>query len=195
MAKKALLEAERAKYWPMVFFGIQGSLAYAPNRDRILSNAFVQDPLRHAFVGPVLGLKYNQDFGITAGKVREAQAEVAKLEALRTVASEGIPLQVQRVYAEVQEAWQNVLALERAFENAKKWVVTALANFDLGIGETKDLADAVLAMAKTRAEYFHAVFNYQMGIARLENAAGRDVEEIRALASEEIGSLTAEVSR
>ncbi len=56
-----------------------------------------------------------------------------------------------------------------------------MANSDLGIGETKDLADAVLAMAKTRADYFQAVFNYQMGVAQLDNAAGRDVEEIRAL--------------
>jgi len=194
-AKTALLEAERAKYWPTVFFGIQGSVAYAPNRDRILNNPFVTDPLRHAFVGPVLGLKYDLDFGITAGKVREALAEVEKLEALHHVASEGIPLQVQKAYRELEEARQNVLALDRAFENAKKWVVTETANFDLGIGETKDLADAVLAMAKTRSEYFQAVFNYQMGLARLENAAGRDVEEIRALTAEEKGPRTAEGSR
>jgi outer membrane protein TolC len=194
-AKKALVEAERAKAWPMVFFGIQGSFAYAPNRDRILNNAFVQDPLRHAYIGPVLGLKYDTDFGIASGRVREAMAEVGKLEALQSHATEGIALQVQRAYGELMEARQNVAALDRAFENAKKWVVTALANFDLGIGETKDLADAVLAMAKTRADYFQAVFNYQMGIARLENAAGRDVEEIRTLVAEEKGMLTAEVTR
>ncbi len=194
-AKKALVEAERARYWPTVFFGIQGSVAYAPNRDRILENAFVQDPLRHAFVGPVLGLKYDLDFGITAGKVREAQAEVDKLEALKSLASEGIPLQVQKTYLELQEARQNVQALARAFESAKKWVVTALANFDLGIGEARDVADAVEAMAKTRAEYFQAVFNYRLGLARLDNAAGRDVEEIRALVAEWKGLLTAEVSR
>ncbi len=194
-AKKALLEAERARYWPTVFFGIQGSVAYAPNRDRILNNAFVEDPLRHAFVGPVLGLKYDLDFGITAGKVREAQAEVDKLEALKSLAGEGIPLQVQKTYLELQEARQNVQALDRAFESAKKWVVTALANFDLGIGETRDVADAVEAMAKIRAEYFQAVFNYHMGLARLDNAAGRDVEEIRALVAGSKESPIAEVSR
>ena len=194
-AKKALLEAERSRYWPTVFFGIQGSVAYAPNRDRILENAFVQDPLRHAFVGPVLGLKYDLDFGITAGKIREAQAEVAKLEALKSLASEGIPLQVQKTYLELREARQNVRALDRAFESAKKWLVTALANFDVGIGEAKDVADAVEAMAKTRAEYFEAAFNSQMGLARLDNAAGRDVEEIRALVAESRESPIAEVRR
>lgn len=101
----------------------------------------------------------------------------------------------QKAYDELMEAKQNVQALERAYENAKKWVVTALANADLGIGETKDLADAVLAMAKTRAEYFQAVFSYQMGMARLDNAAGRDVEEIQALVAEEKESPTVEVTR
>lgn len=194
-AKKALLEAERAKYWPTVFFGLQGSFAYAPNRDRVLNNAFVQDPLRHSYVGPVLGLKYDMDFGITAGKIREAQAEVGKLESVQSFAEESIPLEVHKAYGELMEAKQNVQAFEKAFDNAKKWVVTVLANFDFGIAETKDLADAVLAMAKTRAEYFQAVFSYQMGIARLDHAAGRDVEEVHALVAAEKELLTVEVTR
>ena len=180
-AKQALAEAERARAWPMIFFGIQGSAAYGPNRDAIRNNAYVSDPLNHAYAGPVLGLKYDLDFGITRGRVKEADAEVGKLQALQAYADEGIPLQVQKAYGELQEAQKNVDALDRANEYARKWVVTALANFDLGIGDTKDLADAVLAMAKSRADYLQAVFNYHMGGARLENASGRDLDEIRSM--------------
>jgi outer membrane protein TolC len=165
----------------MVFFGIQGSVAGATNRDSIRNNAYVTDPLNHAYAGPVLGLKYDLDFGITRGRVREAEAEVQKLDALQTLAQEGIPLQVQKAYGELKEAEKNMAALDRANENARKWVVSALANHDLGIGDTKDLADAVLTMAKSRADYLQAVFNYHMGLARLENAAGQDLDEIRAL--------------
>ncbi len=180
-AKQALAEAERAKYWPMLFFGIQGSLAHAENRDPIRNNAYVSDPLNHTYAGPVLGLKYDLDFGITRGRVREAEAEVGKLMALHAYASEGIPLEVQKAYGELVEAQKNAEVLDRSNEYARKWVVTALANVDLGIGDTKDLADAVLAMAKSRADYLQAVFNYHMGIARLENAAGRDLDEIRGM--------------
>ncbi|MBI2529338.1 MAG: TolC family protein [Candidatus Rokubacteria bacterium] len=195
-AKRALVEAERAKAWPMVFFGIQGSVAQATNRDRVLNNAYLSDPLQHAYIGPVLGLRYDLDFGVASGRVREAQAEVAKLETLRVQAVEGIPLQVARAHGEVREAAQNVAVLDRARDNAKKWVVSASANVDLGIGDTKDLADAVLALAKTRAEYLQAVFNYRVGLARLDNAAGRDLEEIRALMAGTVTSLTtAEVTR
>ena len=54
----------------------------------------------------------------------------------------------------------------------------------------------MLALAKTRAEYLQAVFNYRVGLARLDNAAGRDLEELRALMAEAYPSLTtAEGSR
>lgn len=195
-AKRALVEAERARAWPMVFVGIQGSVAQATNRDRVLNNAYVSDPLQHAYIGPVLGLRYDLDFGVASGRVREAEAEVGKLEALRAHALEGIPLQVAKAYGEVREAARNVAALDRAYGNAKKWVISASANFDLGIGDTKDLADAVLALAKTRAEYFQAVFNHRVGLARLDNAAGRDLDDLRALMAESVTSLTTpEVSR
>jgi len=180
-AKQALAEAERARYWPLVFFGIQGSVAYAPTRAGIGNNAYVTDPLNHAYAGPVLGLKYDLDFGITRGRVQEADAEVGKLVALQAHAVEGIALQVQKAYGELVEAHRNVAALDRANEYARKWVVTALANVDLGIGDTKDLADAVLAMAKSRADSLQALFNYHMGLARLDNAAGRDLDALRGL--------------
>ncbi|MBI2198959.1 MAG: TolC family protein [Candidatus Rokubacteria bacterium] len=195
-ARQALVEAARARAWPMVFFGIQGSVAQATNRDRVLNNAYISDPLQHAYIGPVLGLKYDLDFGVSSGRVREAEAEVGKIEALRAQVVEGIALQVAKAHGEVREAARNVEALDRAHGNAKKWAVSASANFDLGIGDTKDLADAVLALAKTRAEYLQAVFNYRVGLARLDNAAGRDLEELRALMAEAYPSLTtAEVSR
>jgi outer membrane protein TolC len=195
-AKRALVEAERARAWPTVFLGIQGSLAHATNRDRILDNAYVTDPLRHAYVGPVLGLKYDLDFGITSGRIREAIAEVGKLEALAAHAAEGIPLEVAKVHGEVAEAARTARALERAYDNAKKWVVSAGANVDLGIGDTNDLSDAVLGLAKTRAEYFQAIFNYRVGLYRLDKAAGRDLDEIRAILAETIPSpQTAEVAR
>ena len=176
-ARKALVEAEKAKRYPLFFFGVFGSVAHATNRER-LTNPFVIDPLRHTAVGPVLGFKYDLDFGVTAGRIKEAEAEVGKLEALQAFAEEGIPLQIRKAYGELEESRKNALALAEAFANAKKWVVAALANFDLGIGEARELGDAVLAYAKSQADYFQALFTYQVGVAALEHAVGRDVAEV-----------------
>jgi outer membrane protein TolC len=180
-ARQNLVEVERKRRYPLFFLGVLGVVAYATNRDRI-DNPFIYDPLNDSFVSPIVGFKYNLDFGIADGKIKEAQAEVQKLEALRDYARDGIPLQVQQAYDGVVEAQRNVKAYDEAHLNARRWLVTALANFDLGVGEPRDLADAFMAYAKTRGEYLLALYGHVYGLEELAHAAGLDVEEVHRLA-------------
>jgi outer membrane protein len=180
-AKRRLVEVERKQGYPLFFVGLLGDLAYATNRDR-LENPFVIDPLYHTAVGPVLGFKYSLDFGIRAGKVKEAEAEVQKLEALRDHALDGIPLQVREAYNTVVEAERNTKVLNEAYENAKHWLIASSSNVDLGVGDPDDLADAFVQYARTRADYLQAVFAYVFGLEQLAHAAGQDVAEVQRLA-------------
>ncbi len=182
-ARQNLAEVERKKRYPLFFFGIVGTGAYATNRDRI-DNPFVFDPLNDYAIGPVVGFKYNLDFGIQAGRIKEAEAEVHKLEALREYARDGIPLQVQQAYDAVVEARRNAEAYELAHQNARKWLVAASSNVDLGVGEPRDLADAFVAYARTRGEYLQALYAYVFGLEQLAHAAGLDVEQVHRLAPE-----------
>jgi hypothetical protein len=43
------------------------------------------------------------------------------------------------------------------------------------------VADAAVAYAKLRASYFQAVYNYNIGVAKLEHTAGRDVAFVQAV--------------
>lgn len=183
-ARRYLVEVERKKRWPLFFIGLVGSAAYATNRDR-LDNPYVIDPLNHVGIGPVIGLRYGLDFGIAAGKIKEAEAELQKLEALQDFAEEGIPLQVRQAYGAVVEAKRNVAAFDEAHQNAKRWLITASSNFDLGVGEPRELADSVVAYARTRGEYLQALYAYVFGLEQLAHAAGLDVEEVRRLAPPE----------
>ena len=180
-ARRRLVEVERKQGYPLFFIGLLGDLAYASNRDR-LENPYVIDPLYHTAVGPVIGFKYNLDFGIRAGKVKEAQAEVQKLEALREHALDGIPLQVREAYLTVVEAERNAKVLNEAYENAKQWLVASSSNADLGVGDPDDLADAFVQYARTRADYLQAVFAYVYGLEQLAHAAGQDLPEVQRLA-------------
>ena len=180
-ARRQLVEVERKQGYPLFFVGILGDLAYATNRDR-LQNPYVIDPLYHTAVGPVIGFKYTLDFGIRAGKVKEAEAEVQKLEALRDHALDGIPLQVREAYDTVIEAERNVRVLGEAHENAKQWLVASSSNVDLGVGNPDDLADAFVQYARTRADYLQAVFAYVFGLEQLAHASGRDLAEVQRLA-------------
>jgi outer membrane protein TolC len=180
-AKRQLVEVERKRRYPLFFAGIAGSAAYATNRDR-LENPFVVDPLNHVAVGPVVGFRYDLNFGISDGRVKEAEAEVAKLEALQGHAEDGIPLQVAQAHGGVVEAKRNAEFFDRAHQSARRWLVAASSASDLGVGEARDLADAFLYYARTRAEYLQALYAYVFGTEQLAHAVGQDVEQVRRLA-------------
>jgi outer membrane protein TolC len=180
-ARRHLIEVEMKRRYPLFFVGVVGTAAWAGNRDR-LENPYVIDPLHHLAIGPVLGFKYSLDFGIAAGRIKEAEAEVQKLEALRDFARDSIPLQVRDAYGTVLEARRNVEIFARAHAVAKKMLIVASSNTDLGIGEPRDLADGLSAYARSRAEYLQALFAYVYGLEQLDHVVGLDVEAVRRLA-------------
>ena len=173
-ARRRLVEVERKQGYPLFFVGLLGDLAYATNRDR-LENPYVIDPLYHAAVGPVIGFKYNLDFGIRAGKVKEAEAEVQKLEALQTTPSTASR---SRFATRTRHGGGGRAQREgpvRGVDNAKQWLVASSSNVDLGVGDPDDLADAFVQYARTRADYLQALYAYVFGLEQLAHAAGQDV--------------------
>ncbi|WP_353685032.1 TolC family protein [Thermodesulfovibrio sp. 3907-1M] len=172
-AKQALVDVEKSNLYPQIFFLVKGSLSGATNRDRI-HNPYIYDPLNDSMLAAVLGMKLNIDFGITKGKIREAEIEYQKVLEKKKLAESGIPVQIMKAYYELQEATKSARDMDEAYQNAKKWLVTADANIDMGVGETKDLADAVLAYATTRVNHLKALYNQKMAIANLLQASGLD---------------------
>ncbi|MBI4381577.1 MAG: TolC family protein [candidate division NC10 bacterium] len=175
-ATEALVRAEESSLYPQFFLGVNGYYAQAGNRTR-QQNPFAYDPLNDRFVAVVLGLKYNLDFGITRGKIRAAQAEHLRVQETKQFAEQGIPLQVRKAHRELVEAKESIRATEEGWRNARKWLVAAKANFDLGVGDARDLGQAVEAYAKLRAENFKGMYNYNLALANIEHATGRDVKE------------------
>ena len=177
-AFERLLAAAEADYYPMLFVGLFGSLAEATNRSR-LSNPFLSDPLMDDVLAPVVGMRWHFDLGVTAAKVDEVAAELGQVQQQQALAEQGIPFQVRQAYLELEQHQANITATRKAFRSGRQWLVAAVANFDLGVGEGKDVADAALAYAQLHAAYFQAVYNYNISLARLDHRAGRDVAEVR----------------
>ena len=177
-AFERLLAAAEADYYPVLFVGLFGSLAEATNRSR-LSNPFLSDPLMDDVLAPVVGMRWHFDLGVTAAKVDEVAAELGQVQQQHALAEQGIPFQVRQAYLELEQHQANITATRKAFRSGRQWLVTAVANFDLGVGEGKDVAEAALAYAQLHAAYFQAVYNYNISLAKLDHRAGRDVAEVR----------------
>ncbi|MGH7369736.1 MAG: TolC family protein, partial [Candidatus Methylomirabilaceae bacterium] len=175
-ATGALVQVEESNLYPQFFFAVDGFYAQAGNRTR-QQNPFIWDPLNDRFIAVVLGLKYDLDFALTRGKIRAARAEHLKIQETKQFAEQGIPLQVRKAHREIVEAKESMRATEEGWRNARKWLVAAKANFDLGVGEARDLGEAVETYAKLRANNFKSMYNYNLAVANLEHATGRDVKE------------------
>lgn len=177
-ARAALVEAAKADYYPDLFLGGYLSGAYAPDRDRV-TNPWVRDEFNHLWAGIALGLRWKIDFGITSARVAQERAQYNRLLSTSDYANANIPLQVRKAYFELNEADRSISATKDAYSNAKKWAVSAVANFDMGVGPAKDIFDSLQSYARMRAEYFQSIYNYRMSLANLDYAMGQGPLETR----------------
>ncbi len=176
-AKEALLNMAKTDYYPLFFAAAFYSYSDATERDKV-TNPWIYDFFRHNAGGAVLGLQWKFDFGITDSLVHRAHADYLKLERLREYADVGIPLQVEKSYRELMEAKQSIDATRRAYQSARKWMIGAVLNYDMGVGEAKDAADAIAAYGKIKEEYIKSVYNFNMGYANILQASGLAGEDI-----------------
>jgi outer membrane protein len=170
-ARQELVAAAKAARYPDIFLGAQISAAHASGRNEV-DNPWIQDQFNHVWGGVALGLKWKLDFGITSAKISQEQAQYDRLISTKYFAEENIPLQIRKFYDEGVEAVSGIDATKGGYESSKKWAVTAMANFDFGVGPAKEIFDSLQQYAKMRAAYFQAIYNYNLAIANLSYAMG-----------------------
>ena len=173
-ARAALVEAAKANYYPDVFLGGLLSWSYADDRDRI-NNPYINDRFRHLNAGVALGARWKLDFGITGAKVAAERAQYNRLQSTKVFADTNVPLQVKKYYLDLIEARNSATATRSAYVNAKRWAVTALANFDFGVGPAKDIFEALQAYSAMRADFFKSVYNFRIAAANLDYATSEPV--------------------
>ena len=178
-AREALVDVARSDFYPKI--GMQASLSQSvtlpprPNPD----NAFVGDSFMGTGTRTGLGLELNLNFGQTAARVEQAQAELNEVEHQQTAAR-------QLVRFEVEEAYRNLLIAKTAVESrdrsttiAGEWLRTEQIDFDLGFGDTENLVKAVRASLEAEARYVEAVKQYNVAVLRLLRATGTLTDRVQ----------------
>lgn len=117
-----------------------------------------------------LGARWKLDFGITGAKVAAERAQHDRLLSTKEFADTNIPLQVKKFYLDLIESKNSATATRGAYLNAKKWTVTAVANFDFGMGPAKDIFEALQAYSSMRSDFFKSIYNYRIAAANLDYA-------------------------
>jgi len=175
VARELLVKAARADQFPSIFAAVFGQVAQAAGRAPVAGvreNPAIQDWFNGIGGLPVLGVKYHFDFGITRAKIRQAQAELAKLKEQQKTALMGIPVQVGKAYGQVQENYKASVGLEKAYVNARRWLITAFNNFDMGLGTMDDIFRAFERYGAFRGDYLKSLYDYNFATAELSKATG-----------------------
>jgi len=172
-ARQARLQAARSAYYPALF--VAGGLRYAvaPNRDN-QDSPFARDDFNYFNGGMALGLRWRLDFWMTQAKVAEHLAELSKVEVQKENAVLGIGLDVRRRYLEVQEAQQKLDAAQTARRAARALMVSNLTNFNLGIGEAKDVFESLGLYTRIASDYYMTVRDFNIAAAKLTQATGQE---------------------
>jgi outer membrane protein TolC len=174
-ARQLLVDAAKAERYPSFFFAVYGVLAGAPGR------ATVKGPLRDPALSdfynergalPLLGMRWNWDFGITTAKIKQAQAELSNLQHKEKTALMGIPIQVAEAYGKVVEHYEGAKGNEKAYINARRWVVTSFSNFDMGLGTMDEVFRSIREYGETRGNYLSSLYNYHLAVAKLDKVSG-----------------------
>ena len=177
-ARKARVEAARGAYYPSVFLAGGFEYSVATNRED-QDNPFVTD--FNFFRGPGLavGLRWQLDFWQTRTQVAERVAELVKVETQQDSAETGIALDIRRRYLEMQEFQNKLAAAQQARRAARALLATTVANFNLGIGEGKDVFEGLGLFTRIVSEYFETIRDFNMAAAKLTQATGQEVTTLQ----------------
>jgi len=171
VARQLLVDAARADQYPSFFAAVMGALAGAPGRDTT-RDPYINDYFNQAYAFPVVGLKWHLDFGITKAKIKQAQAELEQLQHNQKTALMGIPVEVAQAYGKVQENYRAAKGLEKSYVNARRWLITAFSNFDMGLGKMEDIFQAFEKYGVFRGDYLMALYQYNIATTQLDKATG-----------------------
>ncbi len=173
-AQTALVELEEASSYPTFFLATGVRYAVAGNRDD-QKNVFANDDFN--FVEPVgvLGLHWDLNFFSNNAKAAQARAAKEKLLAERRHAESGLRLDAERSFIAYQRAKATIDAARAGRKSARGLLVLTVSNYDLGIGDAEELFEAYGAYTETSTDYFRAVHDYNVAVAELSRAVGREL--------------------
>ena len=178
-AKRDELLIREREYYPD--FGIYGffNFAYTSSATRQRS-PFAYDPYNDLSSGVALVMRMTFDLPVKSAHVDEARASLAQLEAQREAILDGVRLEVAKLRGDLVEAQARATSYAAAEKSARRWATAAYENFDVGVGDTRELTDAFVALGQASGEKLKAWYDAEIDLRALSRAIGVDVPVVKA---------------
>jgi outer membrane protein TolC len=171
------MKAQKQKNYPTLFLGLTASYAHTPNRPR-QSNPFIINNSNYATASFGFGIRQNLDFLSIRADLQKGHIQYKQAKYLKEAAVDGIVLEINEAYKEASLSKVKVDKTDEALVTSKNWLRQEQLDYDFGIGDTKDLIDAMKKELELRVQLKQEVFEFNKNMAELYRKSGLPIMEI-----------------
>ena len=123
------------------------------------------------------GVTYNfYDGGATKAKVNQAKQDLLVARETEQKTREAVQLEVKQAYLNIRSAAQKVEETQTVVDQARENYRIQNIRYRAGVGINLDVLDAQLSLNEAQVNHIQALYDYNVGIAKLEQVMGVDVE-------------------
>lgn len=123
------------------------------------------------------GVTYNfYDGGATKAKVNQAKQDLLVARETEQKTREDVQLEVKQAYLNIRSAAQKVEETQTVVDQARENYRIQNIRYQAGVGINLDVLDAQLSLNEAQVNHIQALYDYNVGIAKLEQVMGVDVE-------------------
>ncbi len=116
------------------------------------------------------------DAGVTNAKIKEAQANMEKVNHSDQQTRTAVELEVRQAYLSMKEAEARIETSKVAVGKANEDLKASQAKYYAGVGTNLDVIDAQVALTQAETNATQAVYDYSVNKAKLQKAIGAGVE-------------------
>lgn len=115
------------------------------------------------------------DGGATNAKIKKAKEALLSARETEQKTRESVQLAVKKAYLNIRSAAQRVEETTAIVDQAKENYRIQNIRYQAGVGINLDVLDAQLSLNEAQVNHIQALYDYNVGIAALEQAMGVDV--------------------
>lgn len=116
------------------------------------------------------------DGGATKAKVDQAKQALLVARETEQKTREAVQLEVKQAYLNIRSAAQKVEETQTVVDQARENYRIQNIRYQAGVGINLDVLDAQLSLNQAQVNHIQALYDYNVGIAKLEQVMGVDVE-------------------
>lgn len=169
-AAKEGVWAEKAQMLPVIYFGFGGEYVNTPRPAQ--NQPLLGDRYNYVNLAYSFGIRQNLNFWVQKEQIDKRQYQLSEAQHGMTAAKQGVILEVRDDYKNYMVNRSKARQLEKAFVMAKEWLRTEQIDYDLGLGEIKNLVEATKTSLELEAEFSEAVYQNNIKLGKLLHSSG-----------------------